>query len=150
MAKYIYPGVFAWSDEDKTYYVTFPDVQGCFTDGETVSEALENANDALNLMIYDLESNDMPIPKATPLEDVPTPSKGFVNLIMADTVAYQEVIDRENNPIKYAMKKAGLNIKKLSLLLDAPYRTVQDWIAGKRMPPAWCQKLIIEKIETSA
>ena len=44
---------------------------------------------------------------------------------MADTVAYQEVIDRENNPIKYAMKKAGLNIKKLSLLLDAPYRTVQ-------------------------
>lgn len=26
---------------------------------------------------------------------------------MADTVAYQEVIDRENNPIKYAMKKAG-------------------------------------------
>ena len=55
---------------------------------------------------------------------------------MADTVAYQEVIDRENNPIKYAMKKAGLNIKKLSLLLDAPYRTVQDWIAGKRMPPS--------------
>ena len=86
----------------------------------------------------------------TKAEDIQAPKHGFVNLIMADTTAYQEVIERENNPIKYAMKKAGLNIKKLSVLLDAPYRTVQDWIAGKRMPPAWCQKLIIEKIETSA
>lgn len=32
----------------------------------------------------------------------------------------------ENNLIKYARKKAGLNIKKLSELLGAPYRTVQD------------------------
>ena len=150
MAKYIFPAVFTWSDEDKTYYVTFPDVEGCFTDGATVTEAMENADDVLNLMIHHMETTGMDIPKATALEDVPAPGKGFVNLIMADTVAYQEIIDRENNPIKYAMKKAGLNIKKLSLLLDAPYRTVQDWVAGKRMPPSWCQKLIIEKIETSA
>lgn len=96
MAKYIYPAIFTWSDEDKTYYITFPDINNCFTDGETVIEALENASDALNLMIYDLESNNMPIPEATPLEDVPAPEKGFVNLVLADTVAYQEVIEREN------------------------------------------------------
>ena len=43
----------------------------------------------------------------------------------------------ENNPIKYARKKAGLNIKKRSELLGAPYRTVQDWNAGRCMPPGW-------------
>lgn len=96
MAKYIYPAVFTWSDEDKTYYVTFPDINNCFTDGETVTEALENASDVLNLMVYDLESNNMPIPEATPLEDVPAPKKGFINLVLADTAAYQEVIEREN------------------------------------------------------
>lgn len=46
--------------------------------------------------------------------------------------------------------KAGLNIKGLAELLHAPYRTVQDWNAGKRMPPKWMQKLIVEKIETTA
>lgn len=149
MAKYIFPAIFTWSDEDKTYYVTFPDLESCHTDGDTVEEALENADDVLNLMLYAMKEEDMPIPEATDIADVPAPGIGFVNYVMADTVAYQEVIDRENNPIKYAMKKAGLNIKKLSDLLEAPYRTVQDWVSGKKKPPKWCQKLIIEKIEAS-
>ena len=105
MAKYIFPAVFTWSDEDKTYYVTFPDVDGCFTDGATVTEAMENADDVLNLMIHHMETTGMDIPKATALEDVPAPGKGFVNLIMADTVAYQEVIDRENNFFVLEIKK---------------------------------------------
>ena len=148
MAKYIFPAVFTWSDEDKTYYVTFPDFENCYTDGDTMAEAIENADDVLNLMLYDMNEED--VPKATDIANVPLPKAGFVNYVMADTVAYQEVIERENNPIKYAMKKAGLNIKKLSDLLEAPYRTVQDWVAGKKKPPTWCQKLIIEKIEASA
>lgn len=147
MAKYIFPAVFTWNDEDKTYYVTFPDLETCYTDGDTIEEAMENADDVLNLMLYAMKEED--IPKATDITAVPVPKTGFVNYVMADTVAYQEVIDRENNPIKYAMKKAGLNIKKLSELLEAPYRTVQDWVSGKKKPPTWCQKLIIEKIEAS-
>ena len=70
-------------------------------------------------------------------------------MILADTVAYKAVMERENNPIKYAMKKAGVNIKQLANLLKAPYRTVQEWNAGRRMPPAWVQKLVIEKIEAN-
>ena len=73
----------------------------------------------------------------------------FSSLVVADTVAYQEAIDKENNPIKYAHHKAGLNIKGLAELLHAPYRTVQDWNSGKRMPPKWLQALIVEKIEAA-
>ena len=41
-------------------------------------------------------------------------------------------------------------MKKLADLLGAPYRTVQDWNAGRRMPPDWVQRLIIEKFEANA
>ena len=148
MAKYIYPAVFTPAEEGG-YIVTFPDWSGA-TQGEDKVDAMEAADDFLGLTCWTAEQEGYAIPSSTDPSAIAIPDGGFVNLIMADTVAYQEVIDRENNPIKYAMKKAGLNIKKLSLLLDAPYRTVQDWVAGKRMPPSWCQKLIIEKIETSA
>lgn len=148
MAKYIYPAVFTPANEGG-YVVTFPDWGGA-TQGDDMADAIEAANDFLGLTCWTAENEGYSIPKPTSRNDVTTPAGGFVNLIMADTVAYQEVIERENNPIKYAMKKAGLNIKKTSDLLGAPYRTVQEWNAGRRMPPEWCQKLIIEKIESES
>ena len=108
MAKYIFPAVFSWSDEDKTYCVTFPDLENCFTDGATMAEAVENATDVLNLMLCDMEKTDKEIPAATKVEDIQMPAKGFVNLIMADTAAYQEVIARENNPTRYAVNHSRL------------------------------------------
>lgn len=147
--KYAYPALISWSEEDKTYYVAFPDLENCFTDGATLPEALENAADALNLMLWSAEHEDEAIPAASAMDAV---KKGkpddIVTLVAADTVAYQDVMDRENNPIKYAREKASLNIKKLAELLGAPYRTVQDWNAGRRMPPEWVQRLIVEKIES--
>lgn len=147
--KYAYPALISWNDEDKVYYVTFPDIENCFTDGTTLPDALENASDVLNLMLWTMEHEGESIPQASPMNAVKkTKDDDVITLVAADTVAYQEVIDRENNPIKYARKKAGLNIKKLAELLGAPYRTVQDWNAGRRMPPKWMQRLIIEKIES--
>lgn len=148
MAKYIYPAIFTPAEEGG-YIVTFPDWGGA-TQGEDTAEAIEAANDFLGLACWTAEHEGYMIPKPTDSASVEVPAGGFVNLIMTDTVAYQEVINRENNPIKYAMKKAGLNIKKLSELLDAPYRTVQEWNSGRRMPPEWCQRLIIEKIEANS
>ena len=145
MAKYLFPALFTWESDDKVYHVTFPDLENVFTDGYTKEEAVENAADALNLMLHDEDPENIPAP--TPIEQVKAPKGGFVSLILADTVAYQEIIDRENNPIKYARKRAKLNIKQLADLLGAPYRTVQEWNAGRRMPPKWVEKLVVEKIE---
>ena len=148
MAKYVYPAVFAPAAEGG-YVVTFPDWEGV-TQGDTVAEAIEMAADFLGLAAWTAESNVQELPAATALEKVVAPQHGFVNLIAVDTDVYAEIIERENNPIKYARKKAGLNMKKLADLLGAPYRTVQDWNAGRRMPPDWVQRLIIEKIEANA
>ena len=38
-------------------------------------------------------------------------------------------------------------IKELSDLLGAPYRTVQEWNAGRSKPVDWAERLIIEKLE---
>ncbi|MBQ8919121.1 MAG: hypothetical protein IJ056_03325 [Acidaminococcaceae bacterium] len=59
------------------------------------------------------------------------------------------MIDRENNPIKAAREKAGMSLKELSILLNAPYRTVQEWNAGRLTPSKWVQQLIVEKIENA-
>lgn len=150
MAKYVFPAIFDWNEADHIYYVRFPDMPNCFTDGNTVAEALENASDVLNLMLCDRESDHCEIPTPSPLSAIQVPTEGFVNLVGADTDAYREIIERENNPIKYARKKAGLNIRRLAELLGAPYRTVQDWNSGRRMPPPWVQRLIVEKIEMNA
>ena len=150
MAKYVFPATFEWNDTDHIYYVRFPDIPNCFTDGNTVADALENAADILSLMLCDRESNNAEIPSPSPLQSVQIPAAGFVNLITADTDSYREIIERENNPIKYASKQAGLNTSKLAHLLGAPYRTVQNWDSGRRMPPPWVQRLIIEKIEMNA
>lgn len=53
----------------------------------------------------------------------------------------------EDNAIKAARIKAGLSIKELAELLGAPYRTVQDWNAGRSKPVDWAERLIIEKLD---
>lgn len=53
----------------------------------------------------------------------------------------------EDNAIKVARIKAGLSIKELAELLGAPYRTVQDWNAGRSKPVDWAERLIIEKLD---
>jgi antitoxin HicB len=43
-----YPAVIKHVKEDDAWYVNFPDLKGCFTDGNTIEEAKANAQDVLN------------------------------------------------------------------------------------------------------
>ena len=47
--KYVYPAIL--TQEDDGIIVSFPDVEGARADGATMEEALENADDVLNLML---------------------------------------------------------------------------------------------------
>ena len=59
--KYTYPVIFEPAEEGG-FIVSVPDVSGCFTDGETMTEAMEMAKDALEMMLVHYEDNKMPIP----------------------------------------------------------------------------------------
>ncbi len=48
-----YPAIFTF--EDNQYWVEFIDLKGCFSDGDTLSEAMENAKEAMGLFLEDLE-----------------------------------------------------------------------------------------------
>jgi predicted RNase H-like HicB family nuclease len=51
-------------DEDGGgYLVTFPDLPGCVSDGETIAEALSNAKDAFHSWVSARHDMNKPIPK---------------------------------------------------------------------------------------
>lgn len=52
--------------------------------------------------------------------------------------------------IKEARKAAKLTQKQMSDLFEIPQRTIEAWEVGKRTPPPYVAKLIVEKLENIA
>ena len=86
--KYVYPALI--SHDSEGYYIRFPDIENCFTDGDTLEEAIENANDVLPLMLCSMEDDKDVIPAPSPIADI-TPAEGeAVSLVYADTSEYRK------------------------------------------------------------
>jgi antitoxin HicB len=49
-------------DEVGGYVVTCPALSGCYTQGDTIDQALENIKEAILLCLEDLEAQNQPIP----------------------------------------------------------------------------------------
>lgn len=111
MAKYVFPAVF--TEEEEGYSVRFPDVDGCFTSGCSLQEALEMASDALCLMLYDMEEDGVKIPAASNVNDVQTEPGEFVSLVGCDTLAYRK---------RYGAKAVKKTLSIPSWLNDAAER----------------------------
>lgn len=52
------------------------------------------------------------------------------------------------NEFRTARKRLGLTQQELSELLEIPKRTIEDWEGGRRNPPEWVKKLVLEKMES--
>lgn len=89
--KYVYPAIL--TQEDEGIIVSFPDVEGARTDGATMEEALENADDVLNLMLLTMEEKHMNIKPPTPIASLDVPKGSTVALVRADTLAYSKKVD---------------------------------------------------------
>ena len=50
------------TDEGGGYVVSVPALPGCFTQGETREEAIENAREAISLYVDELRSRGEPVP----------------------------------------------------------------------------------------
>lgn len=81
MKKIYYPAVF--HPEEIGYSVTVPDIPGCFTQGDSLEEAVEMASDAIGLCLEEGEA-----PKASLPNDVSCESGEFVVLIEFDQISY--------------------------------------------------------------
>ena len=89
MAKYVYPAVFT-PEENGMYSVDFPDLEGCYTCGEDLADALYMAEDVLALTLYHYEKEKRPVPSPSNRTALNIKNDEFVNMVICDTLYYQK------------------------------------------------------------
>ena len=94
MAKYAYPAGFTL-EEDGTYSIIFPDLEGCYTCGDSLEDGIEMAEDALALTLYGYEKEGREIPKASVPTAITVSENEFVNFIACDTMAYRKMYNNK-------------------------------------------------------
>lgn len=86
--RYVYTAVLEPCESG--WFVTFPDLTNCFTDGKDLTEAMDNARDVLNLMLMDMEDEKTAIHPATDIRKIETGGGCIKTLISADTEEYRK------------------------------------------------------------
>lgn len=89
MSKYVYPAIFT-KEDNGMYSVQFPDIAGCYTDGESLADALEMAQDALCLMMYSREEEGKNVPVSSDIKTIAVNANEFVSLVSCDTLEYRK------------------------------------------------------------
>lgn len=89
LKKMFYPAIFT-PEDDGGFSVSFPDIEGCFTQGETIEEAYEMAFDALGLALSFLEDEKRVIPLPSAPNKISLNKNEFVVIIEFDMLEYQK------------------------------------------------------------
>lgn len=95
MAKYSYPAVFT-PEPEGGYSINFPDLEGCFTQGDDMTEALMMAEDVLALVLYGYETDGREIPVPSSPDKFSSTDGKFVNYIACDTLAYRKMFNNKS------------------------------------------------------
>ena len=90
MARYTYPAIFT-PEKDGGYSVNFPDLEGCYTEGEDLTDAIYMAEDVLALILYGYEKESRTIPSPSQSFDLDLQEGQFINYIACDTMEYRKL-----------------------------------------------------------
>jgi antitoxin HicB len=99
--------------EDGVFVVSFPDLENCFTDGETLAEAVEMAEDALGSLLSVMEDDGDHIPAPSKAEDIELPDGASLVLITVDTDDYREPVVTDEEAALMQEKDASVKITPL-------------------------------------
>ncbi len=91
--RYAYPAIFT-PEEDGGFSVNFPDLEGCYTCGDDMPDALMMAEDVLALVLYGYEADGKVIPEPSVISSLKLSDGEFANYILCDTMEYRK---RYNN-----------------------------------------------------
>lgn len=78
--RYVYPAVLTYEDGYEIA-VTFPDLPGCATSGETDTEALMMAREALGLHLWSMENDGDELPSPSSIRDIELEAGEIVALV---------------------------------------------------------------------
>lgn len=90
----LYPAIFS-SDGHSGYTVTFPDLIGCVTEGDTLEEAVKMAEDALGIYLYTLSEEGETFPEATNPINLKCSKDEFINIVTWDEKEYLKKTDNK-------------------------------------------------------
>lgn len=94
MAKYAYPAIFT-PEENGGYSILFPDLEGCYTCGDSLEDGLEMAEDALALVLYGYEKDKKYIPSPSKIYTLPLKEGEFANYVFCDTLQYRKMYNNQ-------------------------------------------------------
>lgn len=66
----VYPSII--HEEDGGYWIEFPDLEGCQTQGNTMEEAMTMAQEALGLYLVSLMERNLEIPAPSDIKSIKT------------------------------------------------------------------------------
>lgn len=128
--KVVYPACF-YKEKDGGFSVQFPDLLGCCTQGDTLEEAIQMAEDAaLGWLLTSVENNEE-VPKASDIEDVKLENEnGFVTLLLLDLGAYSQKYGSRKSVKKNLTIPFWLNERAEKLNINFS-KTLQDALMEK-------------------
>lgn len=89
MKKLFYPALFHKAEEGG-FWVSFPDIPECLTQGDDMEQAYEMAVDALGLALTCRETEQQPIPSASDPTQIAQEPDSFLVVIEFDMLAYKK------------------------------------------------------------
>jgi antitoxin HicB len=89
MNKLFYPALFHKAEEGG-FWVSFPDLPECFTQGEDMEQAYEMAVEALGLALSYKEENKEEIPSPTSVDKLEQEKNSFLVIVEFDMLAYKK------------------------------------------------------------
>ena len=106
--------------ENGGYWCEFPDLEGCFSQGDTEEEIIKNAKQSLEGYLITLLENGEEIPKARSIKDIKTDKNSFVSIIDADITCETKLIEKNITLPKWLNEKCEkLGINFSQVLQDA-------------------------------
>jgi len=87
---YVYPAIF-YPESNGSYSVVFPDLNDLATQGDTLANAMQMAEDACSLYLFTALRDGEPLPDSSNLSDIiPDEASAFVNLVLVDLTEYSK------------------------------------------------------------
>lgn len=80
-ARYVFPAVVAWLEEDNVYDIIFPDLEECFTFAENDEDIFSSAREVLELCIYEREVVGKNIPESSKLNEIKLNKGQFIIMV---------------------------------------------------------------------
>lgn len=130
MNKLFYPAVFHKADEGG-FWITFPDLPECMTQGDDMDEAYQMAVDALGICLSCMEKDHVPFPVASTPDSIDLESDSFLVVIEFDMLAYKKrtssaAVKKTLSIPEWLNEEAlALNINFSQVLQDALMELVQ-------------------------